>query len=372
MTKPIRVLHILQRMEAGGSQALLMNIYRNIDRSKVQFDFLVHYKEKQFYDDEIEKMGGKIYRLSVREDYNFFRYYRELNNFFKNHNEYKVVHGHMHSLGAIYLYCAKVNGIPVRIAHAHNNSTSNDIKKPIKEIMTKYYKKSANILFACSRVAGKYMFGDSEFRIINNAIDTDKFISDNEIRNKIRTELGIKDKFVIGHVGRFELQKNHKFLIDIFNEYRKKNNDAVLVLVGKGSLEKSIKEKVLSLGIQDYVYFLGNRSNMAEIYQAFDVFLFPSLYEGLGIVAVEAQTAGIPVICTKDLPEEINLSSLYNTVSLDDDISIWIEKINEAAMNSDAHSNMSKIIKSSGFEIKYLAKEFEEFYLSKYEKQHSI
>ena len=211
MSEPIRVLHVLQRMELAGVQTLLMNVYRKIDRTKVQFDFLVHYTEPQFFDKEIKELGGRIYRLSIREDYNLFKYYLDLNIFFKEHTEYQIVHGHMHSLGAIYLHIAKKCGVKVRIAHSHTNSTQKDVKRLLKVIMNHLYSLEATDLFACSQSAGKYMFGSKKFRVINNAIITDIFLFSAEKRKQKRKELGIADEFVIGCIGRFEDKSQSNF-----------------------------------------------------------------------------------------------------------------------------------------------------------------
>ena len=366
MSEPIRVLHVLQRMEAAGVQTLLMNMYREIDRDRVQFDFLVHYTAPQFFDEEIEKMGGKIYRFSVREDYNFIKYYRDLKKFFRSHPEYKIVHGHMHSLGAIYLHAAKACGIPVRIAHSHTNATQNDSKKYIKMIMNHLYAQDANKLFACSQLAGKYMFGNKEFVVINNAIITDNFIFSEDKRNKKRQELGIADKFVIGNVGRFEIQKNQKFTVDVFEEISKRNPKAMLLLIGTGSMVDEIKEIVNSKGLAEKVMFLGNRRDVAELYQTMDVFLMPSLFEGLGIVGVEAQAAGTPTVCTDTLPEEIDVSPLIYRVPLTKTSSYWADIVEEAARNQYSHNNMKERIVSADYDMASLARKMQEFYLSEY------
>ena len=282
MGEPIRVLHILQRMEAGGTQALLMNIYRKIDRTKVQFDFLVVYKEKQFYDDEIEKMGGHVYKLSFREDLNLPKFQKDLAVFFAQHHEYKIVHCHAYTIGYFCLKAAKKAGIPVRIAHSHNNETVHDIKYLPKLFMQRMFTQNATDLFACSEEAGKYLFKDKPFQVLKNAIDSQNFIADADTKNEIRKELGLKDKFVVGHVGRLHPQKNHDFLIDVFAEIKKKKPDAELILVGTGPLEEKVKSKVAEKGLSDCVHFLGNRKDMNRIYQAMDVFVFPSLFEGLG------------------------------------------------------------------------------------------
>lgn len=364
MSEPIRVLHILQRMEAAGVQTLLMNLYRKIDRERVQFDFLVHYTVPQFFDKEIEALGGKIYRFSVREDYNFPKYYHELNQFFREHKEYKIVHGHMHTLGAIYLHVAKRNGVPVRIAHSHTNNTQKDAKQFIKIMMNHLYAVDANVLFACSDAAGKYMFGSKQFEVINNAIITDNFVYNEASRQNKRRELNIEDKFVIGSVGRFELQKNQRFTVEVFEKISKVRPDSVLVLIGTGSMQDEIKTLVAEKRLKEKVMFLGNRHDVAELYQAMDVFVMPSLFEGLGIVGVEAQAAGTPVVCTDTLPVEINVSPLIYRMSLDKLMEEWVDIIMKAADNPQRHQNMKPYIIEANYDMNALAKRMQTFYIN--------
>lgn len=361
--KPIRILHVLQRMEAAGVQTLLMNIYRNINREKIQFDFLVHYETPQFFDDEVKKMGGRIYRLSFREDFNLLKYCKDLNNFFKLHKEYKIVHGHMHSLGFIYLYYAKKHKIPVRIAHSHTNCTQNDVKKILKLIMNNLYSKNANLLFACSEDAGKYMFKNQSFKVINNAIDSEKFSFDINKRAIKRKELNLENNFVIGNVGRFEIQKNQKFTIEVFEECLKLDESSRLILIGTGSMENEIKELAKDKKLEDKIYFLGNRKDVIDLYQAMDVFLFPSLFEGLGIVGVEAQAAGTPTVCTDTLPKEINVSPLLHRVSLKNSAEDWAKIIMEEKNNKYKHLDMQKNIKKANYDIKDLSKKIEKEYI---------
>lgn len=372
MGEPIRVLHILQRMEAAGVQTLLMSIYRKIDRNKVQFDFLVHYKTPQFFDDEVKKLGGKLYRLSFREDYDPIKYIIDLNKFFSEHNEYKIIHGHMHSLGAVYLWAAKKHNIPIRIAHSHTNSTQKDIKQIPKLIMNNLYAKYATHLFSCSEAAGKYMFGNKKFTVINNAIDTSRFSANKEKRAAIRHELGIDDSFVIGCVGRFEIQKNQKFSVDIFEELLKKRPDSVLLFIGSGSMEQEIKELVSAKRLTNKVKFLGNRFDVDALYNAMDVFLFPSLFEGLGIVGVEAQSTGIPTVCTDTLPEEISVSPLIYRVSLSETPEYWAEKIIEADRNLYKHKDMSSYVQAANYDIIDLVKKLERYYLKKYDQAANV
>lgn len=367
MKKPIRILHILQRMEPAGIQTFLMSIYRNIDRDKVQFDFLVHYKTPQIFDEEIEKMGGKIYRLSFREDFNLIKYIMDLKKFFKEHKEYHIVHGHMHALGGIYLKIARDNHVKVRIAHSHTNNTQNDIKKPIKLIMNKMYEKYATNLFACSETAGKYMFKSKKFTVINNGIDSQKFKFDINKRKEIRKELKLDNNTIlIGSIGRFEKQKNQLFTIEIFNEFLKINKDSKLLLVGNGSMEKNIYNKVNEMDLMNNVIFLKNRKDIDKIYCALDVFLFPSLFEGLGIVAVEAQTSGTPVICSNTLPKEIDISPLIYRMSLNENAKEWANKINEVIKNKLVHTDTTQYTINADYDIKEITKKLENFYIENY------
>lgn len=369
MGEPIRVLHILQRMEAGGTQALLMNIYRKIDRTKVQFDFLVVYKEKQFYDDEIEKMGGHVYKLSFREDLNLPKFQKELADFFAQHHEYKIVHCHAYTIGYFCLKAAKKAGIPVRIAHSHSNAAVHDVKLPLKLIMQKLFTRYSTDLFACSEEAGKFAFKGKKFGIVQNAIDSQKFIADANIREEIRKALRVENKFVVGHVGRMQPEKNHDFLIDVFAEIKRKKPDAELILVGTGPLEDKIKNKVAEKDLSDCVHFLGNRKDMNRIYQAMDVFVFPSLFEGLGIVAIEAQAAGIPIVCSEGLPPETDITPIYRKLLLSDGAEKWANIALEMAQNLKAHTNMQQYVIDAGFDMDTTAKYMEGFYLDRWSRR---
>ncbi|WP_164506039.1 glycosyltransferase family 1 protein [Companilactobacillus insicii] len=366
MNKPIRILHILQRMEAGGTQAFLMNIYRNIDRSKVQFDFLVEYNEKQFYDDEIKLLGGKIFYTSFREDFNIFKFNEYLNSFFQSHPEYKIIHVHTYSIGYFCLKAAKKAGVTVRVAHSHSNETVHDYKYLPKLLMQRVYTKYATNLFACSNDAGKYLFKHRKFEVVRNAIDSRKFKFNACKRNNIRKELNLDNKFVVGHVGRFHKSKNHMFLIDVFKEIKKYNNNSVLLLVGSGPEEQRIKEKVEKLNLSDSVIFLSNRSDMDYIYQAMDVFVFPSLFEGLGIVTIEAQCSGIPTLCSERIPADVNITPLYNELSLDLSPNYWAKCAIQISKDSYAHHDMQKLVIDSGYDIVEVSTAMQNFYIKSY------
>lgn len=365
MSEPIRILHVLQRMEAGGTQALLMNLYRNIDKEKVQFDFLVEYPNKQFYDDEITEMGGKIYYTNVRNDYNLIKYQKQLRKILKENN-YKIIHVHAFTIGFITLRTAKECGVPVRIAHSHNNETVRDKKFIFKKIMQKIYPIYATDLFACSEEAGKYLFGNKKYTVLNNSIDTSKFIKDEKVRKEVRNELGVSDNFVIGNVGRLHPQKNQIFLIDIFKEVIKEKKNAKLLIVGQGPLESQIRQHIRELDLTNDVILMENRKDINRVYQAMDIFVLPSLFEGLGIVAIEAQTAGLPVICSNGVAKEACITKNSMRLNLNDGINIWIDNI--LNFNTDKNEDILKKIVGAGYDIQDNAKKMQLYYINKYKK----
>ena len=364
MSEPIRILHIVQKMEAGGTQAFLMNLYRNIDSNKIQFDFLVEYEEKEFYDDEIISLGGKIYYTNFRKTLNVFKFKKTLSNILKEHPEYRIVHIHATAIGKICTDTAKKCGVKTIIAHTHNNSAVKDWKYYPKILLRKLYTSGPTDFFACSEDAGKYTFKNKKFTVIYNAIDINKFLFKQKVRKEFRKELNIEDKFVIGNIGRLHKQKNQSFLIDVFNEIQKKKNSAILLIIGKGPLKNELEEKVKNLGISSKVFFLENRKDIERIYQGMDVFVLPSLFEGLGIVAIEAQASGLPVIASTGVAEEANITDNIRNIDLNEPIDVWVEAICKAKVKN--RRSIENIVKNSKFNIKNNAKFLQEFYLKKY------
>ena len=360
--QPIRILQIVPNMQSGGLETLIMNIYRNINREHIQFDFLVHYKEKKFFDDEIESLGGKIYRFSLRDDNNILKYIYQLNKFYKAHKEYKVIHCHMSSIGFINFFIAKFNGIKFRIAHSHNNSTDKTLKGKIKNLLIRPYNFISTLNFACSNSAGKFLFGNKKFEVVPNAIDIELFKYNIEKRNKVRNALKIgSDTFVVGHVGRFNVQKNHKFIIEIFREIKNNNDNSILILVGSGELENNIKELVKKYKLEDSVIFMGNRADVYELYQCFDCFLFPSLFEGLGITLIEAQISGLKCYTSKDVvAKEAKITDNIEYIDLSLTANEWATKI--LANSSYERIEHSKAAIDNGFDIKMLGKKMENLY----------
>lgn len=325
--KKTRILQIVPIMRSAGIENFIMNVYRNIDRDKIQFDFLVHSKYESDFDKEIESLGGKIYRLSFKDDKNIFKYIKDLNEFFKQHKEYQIIHGEMQSMMPLYLYIAKKNNVKIRIAHSHNSDYEKTLKGFILHVFSRLSFKYANCLWACSNTAGKYLFKNKEYTVIHNAIDQSKFSFDKKTRGMIREKLNLEDAFIIGHIGRFEKQKNHKFLIDVFKEVLIKEPKAVLLCFGCGKLEKDIKEYAKQSNVIDNIRFMGVVGNTYDYYQAMDAFVLPSLYEGLPLVGVEAQICGLPCFFSDTITDELKLTKNSYFLSLDKHPINWAESI---------------------------------------------
>lgn len=364
--RPIRVLHIVTTMNRGGLETMLMNYYRHVDRTKVQFDFLVHRAFEADYDSEILSLGGKIYHVSRLNPFNP-SYYKELDDFFKNHKKYKVVHVHQDCLSSIALKVAKKNHVPMRIAHSHNANQDRNIKFLIKKHYMKSIPKFATELFACGKHAGDWMFRGEKYIVLKNAIDKDNFKYNLDVRNRIRKELKLQKNIVLGHVGRFNPQKNHEYLIDIFHKVHRLNIHTKLMLIGSGDLEEKIKEKVLTLGLKDDVLFLGNRSDVNELLQAMDVFVFPSHYEGLPVTLVEAQAAGLPIVKSTSISEQCSITPNVTSLPLNSDCTIWAQKILDIC-NSFERKDTSTYIVDNGYDISSNAKWLEGFYLEEVKK----
>lgn len=354
--EPIRIAQIVGKWLGGGVEAVVMNYYRHLDHNKIQFDFICDDDSTNIPYDEIEKLGGKVILIPPYQK--VFKYQKELRRVLRD-GKYKIVHSHINTLSVFPLYAAKKVGVPVRIAHSHSTTNKKEWKKNLlKQVLRPFSKKYATNYMCCSELAGRWLFGDKAYDdgkvyLLNNAIDLDKFKYDKKIRDKKRKELGIKeDTIVIGHIGRFVAQKNHTFLIDIFNQFHKKEKNSILLLAGQGPLQEEIKNKVRELGLDDSVRFLGQRNDANELYQAFDVFLLPSLYEGLPVVGVEAQASGLLCFFSDDMTKETKVldSTVFMSLSNTDDE--WATSILDNYINFRRKDTTSDITKSN-FNIKY-------------------
>lgn len=366
MKKPIRVLQVVTYMNRGGLETMLMNYYRNIDRSKIQFDFLEHRPGKHDYTDEILSLGGKIFKVPSVNPLNTNNYLTEIDNFFKEHR-YDIIHVHLDCMSKYILKYAKKNNVQVRIAHAHSSSQEKDVKYLIKLYSKLGIPKYATNLFACGYKAGKWTFGNRKFDVINNAIDVNQFKFNKEISLSKKEELNLSGKFVIGHIGRFNSVKNHSFLIEIFNEIIKLNNQSVLVLVGEGPLQEEMQKKVDELGLSNSVMFLGLRNDISEILQAMDVLVFPSLFEGVPLTLIEAQASGIPCVVSANVSKEAKITDKFDFVPLKTTTFNWVNEIIKYN-NFSREMNSIKKIKNAGYDIIESTLMLEKFYLKSFEE----
>lgn len=367
--EPIRVASVIGRYIGGGVEAVTINYYRNIDKNKVQLDFICDEDSTNIPYEEIERMGGKV--IIIPSYSKPFKYHKALKRVLKEGN-YKIIHSNINTLSVFSLFAAKCAGVPVRIAHSHSTTNKKEKKKNLmKQILRPFSKVFATDYMCCSELAGRWLFGNKEYDkgnvyLLNNAIDLDKFKYNESLRKKKRKELGIKDDtLVIGHIGRFVAQKNHDFLIDIFNEIHKKNNNSILLLAGQGPLMEDIKNKVKDLNLDDNVKFLGQRNDANELYQAFDVFLLPSLYEGLPVVGVEAQASGLLCYLSDDMTKETKVLDITKFMSLNNTPEEWANNILDD-VKKYKRIDTSKEMTAKNFNIKEEAKKLEEYYLNLY------
>ena len=314
---PLRVLVLDTVMDRGGAETMMMNYLRHFDRSKVTYDFLVNRDYRAAYEDEIEALGGRIYRMCPMYPQYFGRYKREFRNFLEQHTEYRIIHSNLEERSYFPLRIAAEKGIPVRIAHAHNRPVGFNLKSIFREYFRMRLPKYVTHMFACGTEAGDWLYGEkSRDRVIQqrNAIDTSAYRYDAAIATQVREEFGVTDSgtFVLGHVGRFFPQKNHTFLIDIFAEVHKRHPNSVLWLVGGGelndALKNQIKAKVDDFGLSDAVEFLGVRGDVNRLLQGMDSFILPSLYEGLPVTMIEAQASGLPCTISDRVPEQCDVT----------------------------------------------------------------
>lgn len=338
-----RVLHVIGRMSLGGAENLLMNLYRYINRDKIQFDFLVN--NDGVFDEEIKKMGGNIYKIPALQKVGPISYKKRLIKFLRQHPEYKIIHSHMDQVSGFILEIAKKAGIKIRISHSHNtNSYKKGLARMYKEYLATKIGKNATHMIACSKEAAEWLFKEksSEAFILHNGIDLNRFLFNKEQRNTIREELNLNaDTLVIGHVGRFNLQKNHKFLVEIFSEYHKINPNSVLLLCGSGEQEETIRKLVEQLNLTEQVIFYKPTKQVEKVYSAMDFFLFPSLFEGMPLTLIEAQAEGLPVLASDVITKESKVSDFINYYGLENSAKSWSNQINNM-IKTDRKQIMTK------------------------------
>ena len=322
---PLRVVQVMGNMNGGGVEQVVMNYYRNVDRSRVQFDFLVTDSSTLVPCVEMEALGGRVFTVPA---YGHVRHFCDTcYDLFRSHPEWQIVHAHMNALNVFPLSAAAHSRIPVRISHSHSTAGKGEtVKNVVKALLKTQANRYPTHRFACSRFAGEWLFGKSvPFEVMYNAIDLDKFFFSAEGRVQARADLGlVGGQVAIGHVGRFMTQKNHGFLIDAFARACQKRDDLVLLCVGSGEAMIHMKNSVAERGLANKVRLLGQRDDVDRLYQAFDAFVLPSLYEGLGLVGVEAQAAGLPCFLSDTITREVNVTRACRFLPINDP-QVWAE-----------------------------------------------
>lgn len=371
MNEPIRILQVIGVMNRGGAETMIMNLYRQIDKSKVQFDFVEHTYEQAIFDNEIENMGGKIYHCPRFDGKNYFEYKSWWKNFFCNEgSEYKIVHGHIGSTASIYLKEANKMG-KFTIAHSHSSGSDYSLRSIIYSIFSYKTRNIADYFLGCSKVAGIDRYGTAiatnldKFQVLQNAIEVDKYTYSPEKRREIRVELGyLPEELVIGHVGRMTYEKNHDFILQIFKCICSMKDKVRLILVGDGKLRDELESKAEKLGLSEKISFLGIRADVNKVMQAMDIFVFPSLFEGLPVTMVEAQAAGLPCVISNRVPNEcIITDGLVTIKNLSESPEEWAKHI--LSKQGIPRVDRSEEIIKHGFDIKETTKWLEKFYLQK-------
>ena len=364
MGEPIKILHVVGRMDRGGTEALLMSLLRTIDRTKFQYDFVEQTEDICDYDAEIMSLGSTIYRVPHISVGNLNQYRNWWRKFYREHPEYQIIHGHSRGSGPIYLSEARKAG-RITIAHCHNNSHGKGIRGMIRYVWQLPLRRAADYNFACSYDSGVSQFGKKgTFRVIKNGIQTEKYTWNPEKRTELRTELGVEKTFVVGNVARFVEQKNHGFLVEVFREIKKARADAKLMLVGQGPLEEPVRKQLEQLGLLEDTLFMGVRSDVPDLLQAMDVFVLPSLFEGLGIVNIEAQAAGLPCFASaKVVPPEVKLTDLMHYIPLEQSPAYWAEYILSHTIPVQQRCDQSQAIIDAGFDIRTTAEQLNNFYM---------
>lgn len=364
MDRPLRILQVVTQMQRAGLETMLMNYFRNIDKKKICFDFLVHRSGEYAYDNEIRSLGGRIYSVPPISPRSFPQYIKSLDSFFSEHREYNIVHCHLDALSAFALRAAKKAGVPVRIAHSHNSGFERDKKYFVRYAARMLIPLYATHFWGCSGAAIDFMFGkkrrDVGF-VLPNAIDVRNFSFSNEKRIRVRDSLKIENKFVVGNIGRLCYQKNQSFLLDVFYEIINRRPDSVLLLVGDGDDRTVLEYKAEMLGIHESVLFLHSCDNIPDLLSAMDVFIFPSKFEGFGMALLEAQASGLPCVASEAVVPEIRLTNLLKCLGLDASPSVWAEEALLAAGRTDdpcsalAGTDYDILIASEMLQKKYLS-----------------
>ena len=351
--QPIRVLQVFGTLDRGGAETSIMTYYRAVDRERVQFDFVVHGARRGAFEGEVLALGGKIHRVPRPSVLGLTAHLRAWWELLRAHPEYRIVHGHYFTISGVYLAIAKLHGRRV-IAHAH--SAYPGVAGILIMILNHWLRYGADLKLACSTVAARSFYGDGAVEkgqvvILKNPIEVDRFAFDPSVRTITRQRLGLTDRFVLGHVGRFNPPKNHVFLLDVLEAAKKLDPRVALLLVGDGSLRRTIERRVAQRGLSDSVVFVGAVQDVPSLLQAMDVFVLPSLFEGFGVVAIEAQASGLPAVLSDAVPAETRVSDLVEVVPLASPASHWASVVMGHSASSSRVSRVDDI-RRAGFDGK--------------------
>lgn len=360
----IRILQSLATLDRGGAEAIIMNMYRNMDREKMQFDFVVNDQTEPYtFEEEVINLGGRIYKVPKFDGRNLLSYRRKFEELFRKHPEWKIIHIHNTSSAMIFMDLAKKYNL-ITIAHAHFSNHSYNLRSTIQYVLRLPLKKTADYLLACSKQAGADVFrlDKEEVRVFPNAIETQDFIFNEQIRKKKRRELGFENEMVLGHVGRMDEHKNQQYVLDVFHEYHKMNPYSALLLIGQGETKEELVQQAEAYQISDKVKFLGVRSDVNELLQAMDIFVFPSISEGLPVTLVEAQAAGLPILASDTISDEVAITDLVTFKSIDIEPVRWAKEIDNQYLI--IRNDTSKEIMSAGYDAKQGAVNLQNYYLS--------
>ena len=357
----IRILQMIGSLNVGGSQTMILSIYRSIDRERMQFDFVLDHPDERYFAAEAEALGARIYTMPIFRGANAGEVRRDWNNFFYTHPEYTVLHSHVRSYASLYLPVARRHGLKT-IIHSHNTSNGTGMTALVKDVLQRPLRDQADVLMACSTEAGEWLYGrracqSGRFVFLPNAVDTRRFAMDPASRRALRRELGLEGRLVIGHVGRFNEAKNHGFLLDVFKLVHDRRPDAALLLVGDGALQGEAVRKAVALGIAEDVLLTGNRSDVPALLGAMDLFAFPSLWEGLPVTLIEAQAAGLPCLISDTITHDVDVSPLVTRLS-PDSAERWAEEL----LKPRARVDVTADIVRAGFDVRSSAQKLTELY----------
>ena len=363
---PMKIAIIVGKMDSGGKKNLIMEYYRHIDRNIVQFDFICDSDSQAIPEEEIKKLGGRVYKVAPYQ--NIVRNMSDMKRIFEQ-NQYSVVHAYNSTMNLFPMAVAKSCNVPVRISESLSMAHEGDWKTVLKKMLRPMSKWFANYYMSCGEDCGRWQFGDKLFdegkvRVFKTVINTDVNKYDESLRNATRKEYGIEENIVIGHIGRLTEQKNTLFIIDIFNALVKKEPKAKLLVIGDGNLREAMLAKIDEYGIKNSVLYLGRREDIPQFYNAMDCFLLPSLYEGLPVVGVEAENCGLPMFFSTEIPEESSAcDDLGVFMSLEKTPEEWADAILQAVKkNMPVRKGKTEEVKAAGFDSGVEANKLLEYY----------